>query len=253
MDMIRPIDTKENVAPGTEEQVRRVEERREGMAPVVEPERGREVRTTAEVVVGGSMAEVLAGGGAVVLAIIGLAGLYPALLAEVATICVGAALLFKGAALAARFHGLVSEISGGSATRAELGTGVSTEFMAGATGVVLGILALLNVSSSVLLSVAAIVFGGALMLSSGSTVPLARINLHPRMHDTARAIARDAVYGAASAEVLVGAGAIVLGILALLGYAPLTLQLVTMLAVGGAIFLAGAAISGRMLSMLHTA
>jgi len=45
----------------------------------------------------------------------------------------------------------------------------------------------------------------------------------------------------------------VLGILALIGFVPQTLQLVAILAVGGAAFLAGAVASGRMASVFRSA
>jgi hypothetical protein len=67
--------------------------------------------------------------------------------------------------------------------------------------------------------------------------------LHP---EHAHYIMRDTLYAASGSEALIGAGAIVLGILSLAGYAPLTLILVALLAVGASILLAGTAVSGRM-------
>ncbi len=55
-----------------------------------------------------------------------------------------------------------------------------------------------------LLAVAAIVFGGTLLLGSGATARLNALSLRPGLHDTARLIAREIVYAAVGAEALVG-------------------------------------------------
>jgi hypothetical protein len=117
--------------------------------------------------------------------------------------------------------------------------------------IVLGILALLNIAPVTLLAVAAIVFGGTLLV--GSTVPtrLNAISVQSNAHETARMLAREAVYATAAAQALVGAGAVVLGILALLGFVPWTLVLVATLAVGGAAFLTGSALLGRMMVLFR--
>jgi hypothetical protein len=52
---------------------------------------------------------------------------------------------------------------------------------------------------------------------------------------------------------MVGIGAIVLGILALLGVASMTLVFVGFLCVGAAVLLSGTALGARMLSILHHA
>jgi hypothetical protein len=59
-------------------------------------------------------------------------------------------------------------------------------------------------------------------------------------------MARDALYAASGSEALIGAGAIVLGILSLSGIAPLALVLVALLAIGASILLAGSSVAGRM-------
>ena len=47
-------------------------------------------------------------------------------------------------------------------------------------------------------------------------------------------------------QALVGAGAVVLGILAVIGFAPVVLNLVAFLALGGALLLGGSALATRM-------
>jgi hypothetical protein len=178
-----------------------------------------------------------------------LAGLYPTLLVAIATICVGGGLILKGLALAARSRSLIHELSGDTTTLAELGGGMSAEMLGGAAGIVLGILALVSVAPSTLLSVAAIAMGGSLLFGAAAESPLGNLPDRPAAH----ALARDMVYAAASSQLLVGAGAAVLGILALIGYVPLTLQLVAMLSIGGAALLTGAAASGRMFAAFRRA
>lgn len=208
-------------------------------------------RTTAEIVAGESLGEALAAAGALVLAIIGLAGLYPVQLVAIATIAVSAALVIEGGGVAARFRSILAETAGGKLQASELGGGLSTEILGGAAGVVLGILALLGVAPYTLLGAAAIVLGGAVMLGSITDVKLNAITVHgAQLSDTARAVARNAVSAAATAQALVGAGAIVLGILALLNNHPVVLTLTAMLALGSALLLASSAIGARFLTLL---
>ena len=54
----------------------------------------------------GSGAEAIAGAGALVLAVLGLAGTFPMILAAITVIAAGAAFLFQGAALAPRYRRL---------------------------------------------------------------------------------------------------------------------------------------------------
>jgi hypothetical protein len=215
-------------------------------------EREREEVKSAEVVAGGSMIEAIAGAAAVVLAILGLSGLFPPYLLSIATIAVGAALMSEGGAVAVRYSRLLSETGGARLATTEMGGGMSVEILGGIAGIALGILALLGLASLTLTSVAAIVFGGTLLLSSGTTTRLncLVIESHP-WPDTARRVAREGIRTAAGVQILVGLGGGVLGLLALLGVYPVELALVAMLCLGGAILLSGAAISGKMLSVLH--
>src|SRR5512140_1249241 len=122
---------------------------------VYEPREERE--KTAEFVFGGSAAEALVGAGAVVLAILGLANEWPGYMASIATIAVGAALLFPGVAIAARYSPLAQMVG----AKEELGAGMSGEVLGGAAGIVLGILSLLGIFPGLLMPIAIIVFGGS--------------------------------------------------------------------------------------------
>jgi hypothetical protein len=216
--------------------------------------RQREEEKSAEVITGGSMVEAVCGVAAVVLAILGLAGLMPIHLVAVATIALGAALVFEGGAIAARYSKLLGETVGSrQVTAAEFGGGMTAELLGGLAGIVLGILALLNVYPLELTAVAAIVFGGALLVGSGSTGRLNALVIEGwyDLHDTARRVAREAVSAAAGAQVLAGLAGAILGILALVGTNTLTLTLVALLCLGASGLLSGAAVSSKMLSMLR--
>jgi hypothetical protein len=220
-----------------------------------EPYQQQEPYKSAELVGGASGAEAIGGAGAVVLAILGLAGLFPEHLAAVATLAVAVALTFEGGALTTKCRKLIAETTTKSIGAIEVGGGMTAAFLSGLAGIALGILALLGIASNMLMPIAAIVFGAGLLLSSGTTQRLnslaAMVEEHTsHAHDTAREVAREAVSAGVGAQVLVGLGAIVLGILALVGMVPLTLTLVAMLSLGGAALFSGSALTGRMLTAI---
>jgi hypothetical protein len=115
---------------------------------------------------------------------------------------------------------------------------------------VLGILALADVIPFVLLAVALIVVGGAILLGAPAQPELAR--LAPDRDRRIGRITYEAVEASTGAMVLAGAGSVVLGILALIHVGPpLTLVLVGMLVVGGALVLGGSALTARFARRLQ--
>jgi hypothetical protein len=193
----------------------------------------------------GSGAEAVAGAGAVVLAILGLAGMLPMILASIAVIAAGAAFLFQGAAVAARHRRLALEAGGGEI---EIEAGMSVEILGGLTGIMLGILALIGIATIPLLAISAIVFGGTLLFGSPAIYRASRAEPDAVVLDV---IARETAAGAAGAQALVGIGAITLGILALVGLVPQTLVLVAVLGIGGAALLSGGALTSKMVGLLY--
>ncbi len=213
-----------------------------------------EERKAMEYVAGGSLAEGVAGTGAIALSIIGLAGFMESWMISIATILVGVALLLEGSAIAARFTSLVSDTGGGRLGYLEMGGGMTAEFTGGIAGIVLGILSLLGIHPMILVPIAAIVFGGTLLLGSGATTRLNDLHIEKACDkQEARHVARAAMRSATGVQVLIGLGSLTLGILAVVGMAPMTLGLVAMLGVGFSDLLSGSAISGRMLSAFHCA
>jgi hypothetical protein len=215
-------------------------------------EMGHGKESSLQYVAGGSLVEAIGGLGAVILGIVGLAGVAPQLLASVAALAIGAALLAEGGSLASRYSDLAPDFTGPYGSQ-EVGTGVTAELVGGMAGVALGILAILGVEPLVLLAVAAIVFGAALLIGSTATARMndLRQSASAGMSDRARQVAREAVSGATGAQVLVGLAAVALGILALVAGARETLILIAMLAVGGSILLTGSAVGARIMSLVR--
>ncbi|APR79340.1 Hypothetical protein A7982_04687 [Minicystis rosea] len=207
--------------------------------------------TSAKVVAGGSITEALCGVATVVLAIIALAGALPRYFAPIATIVLGAALVARGGAVAARFRELLHEASAyDRSSRVELGGGMGAELVGGVAGIVLGILALIGIATPVLSAIAVMVLGGALLLGSGETAELGHVD-EPTKHLRFAHITHEATKAAAGIQVLAGASAVVLGILALAGFAPVDLTLVALLVLGTAVVLSSAAVSSRMASVMR--
>jgi hypothetical protein len=205
-----------------------------------------EHETAAKTIATGASAEVIAGAAAVVLAIVGLAGMFPMMLAAIGVIVAGVAFLFEGAAVASRYFTILKETTPQHELRFE--TGLSAEIVGGLAGIVLGILALVGVVPLALLAISAIVFGGALLFGSPTVLRVGRAEPGAPVSDY---IARETAAGAAGAQALIGVGVATLGILALVGLVPQTLVLVSVLAVGGSALLTGGALTGKMVSLLY--
>ncbi len=205
-------------------------------------------------VASGSFIEAAGGIAGLILGILGLAGVWPELLAAVAVLAIGFALLAEGGALAARYADLAPEMAGGrEATSHEFGTGLTAELIGGIAGVCFGVLALLRVAPTTLLSVAALVFGGALLIGSAATARLndLRLGLGENVSDRTRRLAEEAISGATGAQVLVGLSDIVLGILSLVGVVRMDLVLIAMLATGVSVLLTGTVVGSRLMSVIQ--
>jgi hypothetical protein len=197
-------------------------------------------RKTVVIVESGASLEVLAGLAAIVVTVIGIDGYRPLTMAAVSTLLLGIALVTQGGAIASRWRTMLRRLDGIRYDRSELIGGIGTEVFGGAVGVVLAILALSGVVPRVLIAVAAIVFGGALLLGGAARPELS--NLAPGRDSRAQA-----VEASGGIMVIVGIAAAVLGILALLDVGPiLVLALIALLCVGAALVFAGGALAARL-------
>jgi len=102
--------------------------------------------------------------------------------------------------------------------------------------IALSIVGLAGVFPATMAAIAAIVLGAAILLEGGA--------VEFKNGRLARAMPIQGYETAAAADIQGGIGAIVLGILALLGVAPLTLLCVTLIAVGAAFLFSGRFLSG---------
>jgi hypothetical protein len=212
-------------------------------------------RRSMTMIVAGSMAEGIAGIGAIVLAILGLSHILPEIMLPIAAIAVGAAFLFEGGAATARFSSLLSaalsEERKDKNVR-EFGIGITTEFFTGVVGIVLGVLAILGVYPLILVPAAAIVFGSGLMLGSVMTARLNSLWVEAtEKREIVREVTREALAASAGVQTLIGLGAVTLGILSIVGLNPLVLSLIAMLSIGFADLLSGSSIVGRFKSILQ--
>lgn len=190
----------------------------------------------------GSVTEGIGAIGAMILAIIGLAGILPSAMASIATIVIGTVILMEGglAGVAGRW------LSAQSATEKHslaLGGGVTAEFFGGLAGIILGILGLFQAMPETLLAVAVLVFGAALLLGGGSILRLNRwLQLQNQVaaQDMSQTLAATNLGG----FVLIGLATVVLGILAVIGLVPMTLILVGLLSLGASALFSGRA-AGR--------
>jgi hypothetical protein len=216
-----------------------------------------ETRSTEAAAYGGLL-DALGGIATAVLAIIALTGLSPEALTGIATIVFGAALLIQGGTLLSEYSSLIfpsSSSAFSAATDGFAGDGVSAMFIAGAGGLVLGILALLGIAAPVLTAVAVIAFGGALTLSASSARHLYRLQAALRAGSVARAgnefVVGQLASGSGGVQLLTGVAAGVLGILAVIGINPAVLTLVALLLLGITVTMMGSALSGMILSFVR--
>jgi hypothetical protein len=203
----------------------------------------------------GSVAEAICALVTIVLTILALAHIAPNFLVAIATIVFGAALLLHGSATLAEYGRMCVQVGTSTApTMPASDGGLSAVLLAGAAGVVLGILALLGISTTELTAIAVIAFGGALILGSSSAL---RIHLFKvalaKADERVQRLASDVLAGemlSSSAGIfgLAGLSAIVLGILALAGFSPVVLVLIALLALGSVSTINGIDLTSAMMS-----
>jgi hypothetical protein len=193
--------------------------------------------------------EVLVACGAVVLSILGLAGIFPNDLAAITVIALGVVLGCQGANVVLRYTELLYEASATPNPRAiDVGRGITAEFLGGLAGVVLGILALLQIAPMTLMSAAVITYGGTLLLTRSEFVSL---TLTGKENEAVRQLMESMGRATASAQVLTGLGALALGILGLVGLAPSIMILVALLATGTSMLLRSSFASGLLLDLIR--
>jgi hypothetical protein len=195
----------------------------------------------------GTLIEGIGGAATVVLAILGLTGVMPLELAAIAVIVFGVALGAEGGTIGTRFARVLARTSG-EAEITDLGGAMSAELLGGATGVLLGLLAVLHIAPMQLVPIAVVVFGSSLLMGHWATsrVSALAFGSNPDAH----AVAREAALAAASSQMLVGIGAVTLGIIAIVGVEATTLTLAALLALGASLVLSGTTVGSSMMSFV---
>jgi hypothetical protein len=205
----------------------------------------------AETAAYGGMVDAIGGIAAGVLAIIGLTGFDPEGMAAIAVIVLGAAFLVQAGAILSEYSRIVTADGGASVSSGyTAGEGLAAMLMAGAGGIVLGVLALLTIQTVALTAIAVIAYGAALVLSSSSVRAL-----YTGQRASARSgqelIAAQMASGSAGVQLLTGLAAVVLGILAVAGRDPRALSLAALLVLGITVLLTGSALSSLVVSFVR--
>lgn len=215
-------------------------------------DRIREEKKSARTVSAASAAEAILSAGAAVLAILGLTGVSPALMTRISVIAAGSALFLVSAAVAARYSEMYSDIAAGRLQNAELTGGMGIEALGGLAAVVLGILALVGINPDVLTSTAVISLGVAAIFGTGMDHRLSLMEIDGDYGSTRAArTAREAMIGTAALKFAAGFAAVVLGILALLGYNPAVLNMCGVLSLSAAALIAASTVTTRMAMLLR--
>jgi hypothetical protein len=203
----------------------------------------------------GGFVDAIGGVATVVLAIIALSGINQPQLAAIATVVFGAALLIQAGTMLSEYTRL-SLPSGimQSAQEGIQGGGMPALFLVGASGIVLGVLSLLNIVPGTLTSAAVIAFGTAMLLSSNSVWHLYRVKqasqrpATERMASAGEILAGEMASGSAAVQCVAGVAAMVLGILSVSGVYTNVLTLVGLLILGATVLLTGTTLSGAAMS-----
>lgn len=216
-------------------------------------EREREAALKAEA--GVSITEAIGGIGAIVLAIIALAGVYPRYTGAVAVIAVGGSLFAEGGAIGSRYLNRLRAISSERMQAHDLGLGMTGEFIAGAAGVVLGILGLIGVGDpAVLLAAAVLAFGAALLIGTGASYRSSSWRTLPGTvpaESAAQQVLGQLTVAASTSQIMLGLATVVLGILALCGLSPYTLTMVGLLCTGCSILFTGTTLGSKAVGLMH--
>lgn len=202
----------------------------------------------------GGLVDATGGVATVALAICGLANVHPQLLTAIATIVLGVALMIQGGTVLSDYAQV--SVPTETSTTQFSGSGVVALFLAGAVGIILGVLGILGVHPTVLSAIAMISFGVGLVLSSNSLWIVYAVRRSAATAGVARlsreALANDIASGSAGIQALAGIAAIVLGLIALAGNQnDLTVNLAALVAVGAAVVLTGSSLSATILGLMR--
>lgn len=181
-----------------------------------------------ETLASGSVTEGVGAISTIILAILGLCGIFNDIVASVATIVIGAVFLADSMLAKSAIATLNTQ-----GVRSGFGGGVTAGFFGGLAGIVLGILSFFHPVGDRLIPVAVLIYGAALFLSGGMLARLNWLLNHPPGTS-------EVMIASGSGSAFMGLAVTVLGILAVVGLVPMTLALIALLCLGtGALFSGG--------------
>jgi hypothetical protein len=183
----------------------------------------------------------------VVLGILALAKVDPTLLNSIAVIVAGIALLVEGAAVSVKYARAASRVAT-QPIATESSGGVASSLIGGLTGIVLGILAIIGISSFPLIGVALIVFGASVLFDHVARTQMRTLRMagDTTTVESPRAAA-SIVTSSNTAGILVSVGLVTLGILVLIQTIPDVLASAAFVALGAYLLLESVAASGWLL------
>jgi len=206
-------------------------------------------------VVLGGLVDAIGGLATAILAICGLVNLNPPAMIAAATIVFGVALLLQGSACVSAFTQIAN--ASGRSFEMEPGGNVAAVLLIGASGIVLGILALLGIDAGVMIPAAMIAYGVAMIVGSSVLPQLhamrhaAQGTLGPRGFAGREILVSQIAAGAVVGQSLAGLAAIVLGILVLAGLNHPALILVTLLELGATLVVTGGAMTATLVGAIR--
>ncbi len=204
-------------------------------------------RRAARVVLKDSLAEGIAGGCAIILALLGLMNIMPELTLSISVIVMGVGFLLEGETISARVLRLFGKSGRNPLQEEQPGVGVTAEFVAGITGAALGIIALLGLYPLIAIAISVIAYGSALIFGSGLNARLNDLEIESSGEPVCfTRIVCEALSSSSGVEFLFGLSAGILGMIALTGMEAVMTNSIALLIVGASGFLNGAAITARM-------
>ena len=205
----------------------------------------------------GGLADAIGGIATIVLALVALAGVHADTILPIAVIVFGAALLVQGGTMLSEYASIIFPAGSTTVPQEQFGVGsLSSLFLVGVAGIVLGILALIGIAPQALTAIAVIAFGSALMLTSNAVRQLYMLQSSASGAGTPRPgtelLAGEMASGSAGIQMLAGLAAVVLGILAVIGINHDILTLAALIVLGTTIVLTGSALSGLVIGFMRS-
>lgn len=202
------------------------------------------------------LVDEVGGASTVIVAILGLVGLYAPILVVIATILFGVTLLIHGNTILSEYARISVLAGPKSPINAFNASARSAVVLLGAGGIALGVLALLDFNSAVLTPIASIMFGVALILSSVSAWHLDVLRRRASgwgEQSPRELIANQMAFDSIGIQVFGALAAVVLGVLAASGASnDLTFNLAALLVLGSALVLKGGSLNAILFSFMRS-